>query len=59
MWAFSGLAHGAHGLCAFEDFTGVGADLTIHARTIGVVAHQPAGFDSLARRIASGNAIGR
>jgi hypothetical protein len=44
---------------ALEDLTGVGADLTIHARTIGVVAHQPAGFDSLATGIARGNPVVR
>src|SRR5438876_7007945 len=47
------------GLGALEDLTGVGADLTMHARTIGVVAGQPAGFDSLARRIARGNPVTR
>src|SRR6516165_5968756 len=46
-------------LGALEDLTGVGADLTIHARTIGVVAHQPAGFDSLATGIARGNPVVR
>ena len=40
-------------LSAIEDLTGVGADLTIHAYTIGVVAHQAAGFDSLAGRDSS------
>jgi hypothetical protein len=47
------------GLGALEHLTGVGADLTIHARTIGAVAHQPAGFDSLARSIARGNPVTR
>src|SRR6516165_10821956 len=46
-------------LGALEDLTGVGADLTIHARTIGVVAHQPAGFYSLARGITRGNPVTR
>src|SRR5262245_54133897 len=32
-------------LSALEDLTGVGADLMVHANTIGIVAHQPAGFD--------------
>src|SRR5215510_3549641 len=45
------------GLGAIEDLTGIGADLTIHAHTIGVVAHQPAGFDSLATGIARGNSV--
>ena len=43
------------GLRTLEDLTGVGADLTIHVRTIGIVGHQSAGFDSLARGIARGN----
>jgi hypothetical protein len=33
--------------------------MMIHARTVGLIAHQPANFDSLARRIGRGNAIGR
>ena len=47
------------GLSALEDLTGVGADLTIHAHTIGVVTHQPAGFDSLAVGIARRNSMAR
>src|SRR5262245_16099680 len=47
------------GLSAIEDLTGIGADLTIHAHTIGIVAHQPAGFDSLAGGIARRNPIAR
>src|SRR6266478_6192603 len=47
------------GLPALEYAAGVDADLTIHVHTIGVVAHQPAGFDSLARGIARGNPITR
>src|SRR5215470_16056086 len=47
------------GLGALEDLTGVGADLTTHVHTIGRVAHQPAGFDSLASGIARGNPITR
>src|SRR5262249_42467902 len=38
---------------------GVGADLTTHVHTIGRVAHQPTGFDSLASGIARGNPITR
>src|ERR1700738_324172 len=33
------------GLRAFEDLTGVDADLTIHVENIGPIAHQPTGFD--------------
>src|ERR1700736_1465967 len=29
------------GLCAFEDLTGVGADLAKHVQSIGPIAHQP------------------
>src|SRR5262249_10617779 len=47
------------GLSAIEDWTGMGAALTIHAHTIGIVAHQPAGFDSLAGGIARRNPIAR
>src|SRR5215469_6042938 len=47
------------GLGALENLTGVDPDLTIHVHTIGVVAHQPAGFDSFARGIGRGNPIGR
>src|SRR5262245_47809171 len=47
------------GLGAFEDLTTVGADLTIHAHTIGVVGHQPASFDSFAGGIARRNPIAR
>src|SRR5262244_1085500 len=47
------------GLGALEDLTGVGADLTTHVHTIGRVAHQPAGFDSLASGIARRNPITR
>jgi hypothetical protein len=47
------------GLRALEDLTGVGTDLTIHANTIGVVAHQPAGFDGFAEGIARRNPIAR
>jgi hypothetical protein len=39
--------------------TSAGADLTIHVHTIGIVGHQPAGFDSLARGIGRGNPIAR
>ena len=46
-------------MAPLRNLTGIGADLTIHARTIGVVAHQPAGLDSLARGIARGNTMGR
>src|SRR5215813_14661466 len=44
-------------LRAFEDLPGIDADLTIHVRAIGPIAHQPAGFDSLANRIGHGNPI--
>ena len=47
------------GLSAVEDLTGISADLTIHAHTIGVVTHQAAGFDSLAGGIARRNPIAR
>src|SRR5262252_8283451 len=46
-------------LRALEDLTGIGPDLTPHVLTIGRVAHQPTGFDSLARGINRGNAIAR
>src|SRR5262249_56410015 len=42
-----------------EDLTGGGPDLPPHVDKIGRIAHQPAGFDSLARRIGRGNAIAR
>src|SRR6516225_8436711 len=45
------------GLGALENLTGIRADLTIHLYTIRRVAHQPANFDSHARRVARGNAI--
>jgi hypothetical protein len=47
------------GLAPLKILTGVGADPTIHIRTIGRVGHQPAGFDSLARGIGRGNPIAR
>jgi hypothetical protein len=37
----------------------VGADLTVHIRTIGRVAHQPTNFDNLATGIGCGNPIAR
>src|SRR5215831_16691254 len=46
-------------LCTFEDLPRVDADLPIHVRTIGPIAHQPAGFGSLAKRIGCGNPIVR
>src|SRR5262245_51793431 len=47
------------GFAPLESLTGIDADLTKHVRTIGRVAHQPTGFDSLARGIARRNAIAR
>src|SRR5262245_39225701 len=47
------------GFSAVEDLTGISADLTIHAHTIGVVTHQAAGFDGLAGGIARRNPIAR
>src|SRR5262249_1706134 len=35
------------GVRAFENLTGVDADLTKHVRNVGAVAHQQAGFDHL------------
>ena len=42
-----------------EDLTGVNADLTIHPDIIGPIAHQPAGFDFLAKVIGRGNPMMR
>src|SRR5262249_47693413 len=39
------------GLRPSEDLTCVDADLTKHVQVIGPIAHQPAGFDSLASGI--------
>src|SRR5262245_58890079 len=46
-------------LGAFEDWTGIDADLTPHVRNIGPIAHQPAGFDLLASGIGRGNPVAR
>src|SRR5215471_5566179 len=40
------------GVCTFEDMSSVDPHLAKHVRTVGRVAHQPTGFDSLARGIA-------
>ena len=45
------------GLRAFEDLPGIDADLTRPVRAIDPVAHQPAGFDSLANLVGRGNPI--
>jgi hypothetical protein len=45
------------GLHAPEDSTGVDADLTIHVRNIGPIAHQPTGFDKFALGIGRGNPV--
>src|SRR5262249_21972808 len=47
------------GLRAFEDLPGVDGDMTRPVRAIDPVAHQPAGFDSLASAIGRGNPIVR
>ena len=44
---------------ALEDLTGVDADLTIHVRNIGPLAHQPTGFDKGALGIGRGNPMMR
>src|SRR5262245_15354921 len=46
-------------LGAFEDLTGIDADLTPHDRNIGSIAHQPAGFDLLASAVGRGNPLAR
>jgi hypothetical protein len=46
------------GLRAFEDLTGVDADLTPHIRTVGPIAHQP-GFDMLPNGVGRRNPMAR
>src|SRR5262245_43320414 len=47
------------GLNALQDLTAVDADLTIHVRNIGPIAHQPNCFDKFALGIGRGNPVMR
>ena len=47
------------GLCAFEDFAGIDANLTKRVGEVGSVAHQPAGCHIITQRISCWNAVAR
>ena len=47
------------GLRAFEDFTGIDADLTKRVHDVGSVAHQPAGRDNITIKICRRNLVDR
>src|SRR5262249_28907804 len=46
-------------LCALEDATGIGADLTPRISNVGSVAHQAAGFGIVTVRISRGDRVAR
>ena len=57
---FVGLHHRqVGGLRALQDLAGVDADLTPRVQKIGPIAHQPTGFDELAKGIGRGNPMMR
>ncbi|HJZ33564.1 MAG TPA: proton-conducting transporter membrane subunit, partial [Hyphomicrobiaceae bacterium] len=47
------------GIGTLEDLTGVDSDLTKHIEIISPIAHQPTGFDILAKGIGHGNPVAR
>src|SRR5262245_1971042 len=47
------------GLAPFDDKARIGADLTIHIRIVGSVAHQPADFGIMTLRVCRGDLVKR